>query len=82
MGALRVGLLAQAQSPSRIAFAGQQSIGKTLWLAKRIRPLQQTQCGSGADVQPPVDIAVLAGHHVGQVAAIGGHPQALAKAFQ
>ena len=79
---LRVRGILKAQAAPRIAFAGQQGFVKTGRFSKRIAALQQAHQRGRAQLAAAVNIAVLAGYHVGQFAAVVGHAQALANLFQ
>jgi hypothetical protein len=70
-----------AQPPARIALAGEQHLLEALRLAEGVAAFQQAHQRRGAELRAAVDVAVLARHHVGQLAALVGHAQALAHAF-
>jgi hypothetical protein len=72
--ALRVGLVlpcrrGRAQSHSQAS----SDLCETLRPAQRVAALQQAQHGGGVQLRAAVHVAVLARHHVGQFAALGGH---------
>ncbi len=65
-----------------VALAGQQHLVEALGLAEGIAALQQADDGGGIQVTAAVDVAVLARHHVGQLAHFHRHPPALADRAQ
>ena len=77
-----IGRRTPTQPAPRVAFTGEQGIGKTRGFAKRVAALQQTHHGRRAELATAVDIAVLARHHIGQLPAIGGHAPAFADDFR
>ncbi|MNT43659.1 hypothetical protein D3C72_1801430 [compost metagenome] len=80
--ALRVGGFFKPQPSARIAFAGQQDVGEPLGLADGVAALQKAHQRGGRQIGAAVDVAVLAGHHIGRLAAVHGHAQALGHVFQ
>ena len=79
---MRVAVFSRAQTPACIAGASQHDVGKALRFSKGVAALQQAHHGGGVEVLAAVNIAVLTGHHIGQLAAVGRHAQALAQRFE
>ena len=80
--ALGIGFFLEMQAPARVALAGEQDLVEPCRLADRVAALQQPHQRGRAQVAAAVDVAVLARHHVGQLAAVRGHAQALAQALE
>ena len=85
-GRLRVGLVGKTDaalaSPAKVAFCRCDHVQKSLRPADGIAPFQQFDDGVRTHVQTATDIAVLSRGHQGQVAAVIGHPKALANVFE
>jgi len=75
----RVGRVLAAGAAAQVAFAGQQQRLEAVGPAQRVAAFQQAQHGGGRQPLAAVHVAMLARHHVGQLAAVGGHAQPLAQ---
>ena len=66
------GLLFPAEATVEIAIAGLQQLPEAFRTAQRIGTFEKAGDRPGAHFRPPADVAVVARHQHGEVAALGG----------